>query len=351
MVLLHGVNGVGKTNILEGLALLGKGGDLRKADFEDMINSTDISSNPQFSIYSQIENHQFINEIAINYQSSSKKKFIKVNGEELNSKRQNDVKNYFINFISLTPQLEQLFISGKSNRRDYLDKIVSDIDVNHNSRINNYQKLLKERLMILQKSKFSQSNIANEKWLSIIENQIVEIGVAIASARVEAIDFFNGAIATFKSNFPKPKLYVIGEIEEMIGQQPAVTIENFYKEKLKENRQIDLENFKTNFGVHRCDFDAIFTEKNSSAQKSSTGEQKAIMIGITIARAKIINNYKNKPVIMIFDEIVSHLDEKRKINLFDEIKDTSIQSFFSATSHNLLPEKYFNDSNLQKILI
>ena len=75
------------------------------------------------------------------------------------------------------------------------------------------------------------------------------------------------------------------------------------------------------------------------------------MIGITLARAKISYNYKNQPTILIFDEIVSHLDEKKKNDLFAEIKDIKLQSFFSATDKNLLPKNYINDKSLQSIKI
>ena len=107
-----------------------------------------------------------------------------------------------INFIYLTPQIEQLFIHGKSARRDYLDKIVCDLDLSHQNRLNDYQKLLKERLLILQK--YRNQNTGN-KWLEIVENKIAEVGIAIAFARIEAVEFFNKAIESFNSNFPKTK--------------------------------------------------------------------------------------------------------------------------------------------------
>ena len=348
LILFAGFNGSGKTNILEALTLLGRSASLRGADFEEMIFDNQISGEkkPQFALYAEISDHEFIEKIGTSFSSLQKKKIFEINGESLSSKRQSDARNYLINFICLTPQLEQLFILGKSERRDYLDKIVSDLDFEHSSRINNYQKLLKERLLILQKYGAQKTG---EKWLDVIEIQIVELGMAIASARIEAIDFFNKAISSFSSNFPKPKLHVIGDVEESVMKQSAVQLEEIYKNKLKENRVADSINFKTNFGVHRSDFDAIFQEKNMSATRSSTGEQKSIMIGITLARAKISANYKNQPTILIFDEVVSHLDEGRKRDLFEEIAATSLQSFFSATSANLIPQKYF-DENLMQVV-
>lgn len=331
---------MGKTNILESLTLLGRSAPLRNSDFEQMIRDDSMNQQQQFGIFSEILDHDAIDNVGISFDLLKKKKLLLINHEAFSSRKQSDIKNQLINFICLTPQIESLFISGKSNRRDYLDKIVLDIDPSHQARIGNYQKLLKERLIILQKYKLAPQN---NKWLDIIENQIVELGMAIASARIEAVDFFNKAINSFYSNFPKTTLKVIGDVERGVMKQSAVMLEEIYKEQLKNNRKFDADSFKTNFGVHRSDFDAIFVEKDALATRSSTGEQKAIMLSITLARAKISAIYKNQPTILIFDEVVSHLDENRKDNLFKEIKEVGLQSFFSATSQELVPQNHVDD--------
>ena len=333
-VIFCGNNGVGKTNSLEAISLIGRNKSLREDDFDEMINIESSKTNPEFTIFAELVNHDYINNIAVKYNLFNKKKILEYNGESISTRRQNDLKNYLVNFIILTPQIEQLFIQGKSQRRDYLDKIVCDIDISHQTRINNYQKLLKERLLILQKYK-NQTGL--NKWLDIVENNIAESGIAIAFARIEAVEFFNKAINSFTSNFPKTILIIKGEIEDKIIGSSALNLENFYKEKLKNNRQNDLESFKTEFGVHRADFDAIFVAKNLSALKSSTGEQKAIMLSISLARAKISRNYKNQPTILLFDEVVSHMDLSRKTALFNEINEINLQSFYTATSFDLIP--------------
>ena len=357
--LIYGDNGVGKTSILEAITMVGRSDSIRGADLNQIVNIASISGNGnnilnkssyelrdriadldkgRLSIHSLFSNNNYIDSTAFSFDYFANKKQNFINQELLSAKKFSDFKRYLPNIIFLTPQLEQLFILGKSERRLYLDKIVTDIDINHSQRLNNYQKLTKERISILQKS----NNSANQKkWLDIIENQIVELGVIIASSRVEAVDFFNKAIDGFISNFPKPKLLIIGDIEQdILNQKNSVIIEANYKEKLENNRQIDTLNFKTNFGIHRSDFMAILREKNIEATKCSTGEQKAMMISITLARAKISSLYKNNPTILIFDEIVSHLDEKRKIDLFYEICDSKLQSFFSATTINMIPNQF-----------
>jgi DNA replication and repair protein RecF len=343
-ILFTGNNGSGKTNILEALTLFGRSSSLRNDEFDKMINKN--NNHNFFSLYAEFFQHPYIDNMAIKFDKLTKKKTFEFNNEIANKNRQNDLKNYLFNPIILSPQIEQLFVLGKSNRREYLDKIVCDIDLNHQSRLYNYQKLLKERLLILQKY---HNNSSGNKWLDIVENKIAEIGIAIAFARIEAIEFFNKAILSFASNFPKPELKIYGDIEDQIINKSAMQIEDFYKEKFKNNRDVDLQNYKTEFGVHRTDFDAIFLPKNILATQSSTGEQKAIMISISLARVKISASYKNNPTILILDEIVSHLDNKRKEALCEEISMTNIQSFYSATSDELMPNNFVNKMQIINI--
>lgn len=337
LVFFAGKNGIGKTNLLEALTLFGKNPDLRGSNMEEMllINHETKEKQDRFSLSCELKNHDFIEKIGISYDKNNKKTLI-INGEIAKSKKNDDSKDYLPNFIWLTPQLELLLISGKSARREFLDRIVCDIDYSHNKRLKDYQKSLRERLLILQKP----VNKNQESWLKAVENKISEMGTAITLARHEAIDFFNNAIDSFESNFPKSKLEIIDDTALVDTGYNAIKIEQLYQEKLKANRQNDKENFKTHFGIHRSDFSATFLDKNSSANYASTGEQKSIMLSITLARAKISSKYKNQPTILILDEIVSHLDEKKKLNLLDEIDKTKLQCFFSATSKDLIPNEF-----------
>lgn len=342
LIMICGNNGIGKTNILEALTMVGRNHSLRQDDVEDMlrIDNQTQNKNQQFSIFCQIEKHDNIDSIAINYNNITRKKTIYINKENITN-RNKENKNNLINFICLTPELELLFISQKSNRRDFLDKIVCDIDIFHSKRINDYQKLIKERLLLL-----SKNNKNNDKWLEIIENKISEVGVSIAIARVDAVEFFNKAIYSFSSKFPKSELKIIGEIELQVKNMKAIEMEIYYKEQLVQNRLRDKESFKTNFGVHRSDFSAIFIDKNMDAHLCSTGEQKSIMLGVTLARARISSQYRNQPTIIILDEIMSHLDDNKKTNLLNEIVESGLQCFFSTTSPSLIPRNFHDNKRI-----
>jgi DNA replication and repair protein RecF len=182
----------------------------------------------------------------------------------------------------------------------------------------------------------------DQKWLDVIERQIAEIGVAIAISRNEAIQYLNKAILEIQSSFIKTKVKIIGEIEREAQNKTSIQLEEFFLHKLNNNRNLDAKSKRNLFGVHRSDFTANLLSKNNlSANLCSTGEQKSILIALTIARARINNFFKLPKAIMLLDEVVSHLDEKNKIELFKELKNINVQSFLTGTGEEIF--SYFKD--------
>jgi len=335
--IIYGNNGIGKTNLLEAISMFSKNNTLRQASNGDILQQ----GGTHWQLQLKFDQHNCFQDLGLHFCLQKQQKTFYINGEAKSNIRQKDFRNYLPNFIYLTPQLEQLFILGKSERREYLDRIVLDLDHDHQTRLNQYQKLNKERLAILQHHN-------SDAWLNIVEHKISEIAVAIAAARLETVDFFNKSIANFASNFPLIKLEIIGDSENILTNNSSLFCENFYRLQLKNNRDLDKLSSKTSFGIHRTDFSAIFLPKKSPAHLCSTGEQKLIMIAISLARAKISAFYKKQLTILMLDEIFSHLDNNAKANLLEEIYLTKLTAFFTATSLSLLPKHRLD---LQEIAI
>ncbi len=349
IVLLYGNNGIGKTNLLEAISLFGKNGSLRQANNLEMLNKQETFWQETFWQVSLDFTYDFAcdfyyQNLALHFEKNSNKKTWLINQQNQSNSRQSDLKNYLPNFICLTPQLEQLFILGKTAKRDYLDKIVLDVNLQHQTYLNQYQKLLKERLLILQ-----QKSSNNNTWLEVIEKKISELAITIAFTRQEAISFFNQSIATFHSFFPKVILQIEDETEQNTHHLSGLEKEKFYQQQLNNNRQLDSISGKTNFGIHKADFSAIFLAKNTLASYCSTGEQKLIMLAISLARAKISAYYKKQPTILLLDEVFSHLDNDYKKYLLTEIYDLQIPAFFTATTNLMLPEGFCDKIDLIKL--
>ena len=324
IVAIFGLNGVGKTNILEAITLLAKGKGLRGADFDDIIRNDNNALGDGFTIYCQLDNHAYIDNIGTSYSKREKKRIFQVNGNTGSGKD-------FPAVIWLTPQMDSIFLGAKADRRKFLDAIVGDIDANHRSRINAYDKLLRERMNLLEKYDHLQHN----KWLDVIEIKIAELGSAIAIARNDALEYLNQAILLSNSDFIKTKVKIIGEIEEAALNVKAIELEQQFAQRLKENRGLDAKIGRTNCGVHRSDFTAILLDKNLEAKFCSTGEQKSILVALTFVLIRMLSLLNLPSAILLLDEIVSHLDSKKKEQLFCELSKLSVQTFLTGTSKEL----------------
>lgn len=334
---ISGANGVGKTNILESISLLCKGHGLKSAEFEEMISKQSLQ--PNFTIYSKIKNHPHIEQIGTSYLANENKRIFQINHKIISSSSRY---KYFPAIIWLVPAMDNLFCSSKTLRRKFLDKIVSDIDPSHSTRINSYNNLLKERLSLL--GRFS----SYEKWLDVIEREIAELASAIASARNLVVDDLNKAILQGSENFTKAKIKIIGDAEEISANNKAIEVEDKFMQNLYANRELDLKTGRTMFGVHRSDITAILLNKEMEAKFCSTGEQKSILIALTIARVRMFSFLNLPAPILLLDEIVSHLDEQKRINLLNEISLLDCQSFLTATSNEFfkIPLSHFDNETV-----
>jgi DNA replication and repair protein RecF len=351
IVAIYGNNGVGKTNILEAISLLTKGNGIKNAEFYEMIyNQTrNDKIGRDFTIYGKIENHPNIENIGTSFftdnNQKTNKRIYQTNNKIIRSLSKNKISNKTsLAIIWLTPQMDNLFCSSKTLRRKFLDKIVADIDANHNNHLNLYNHSLKERINLI-------NNFANnQNWLDIVERKIAELGTAIATSRNETIHYLNQAILQNDTRFTKTNLKIIGELEELALNRTAIEVEEKFIEKLKANRQIDGKSGRTNFGVHRSDFTAILLGKEIEAKFCSTGEQKSILIAITFARVKIFSLLNLPSTILLLDEIVSHLDNQKRINLLEEISKLDCQSFLTATNKDFFSTLFYFESKITQFL-
>ncbi len=329
-IIITGENGAGKTNILEGISMLSQSGPFRKAKLSQLgrIESPDSI----FTISAQIESDDETSNIGLSYNYADKQNF--QDDDEVIEKRQivandtnitvSDLQNY-VRVIWITPFMDRLFSEVTSERRKFLDNLISNFYPFYGITLNQYLNLLKQRAKVLKSHKY------DEKWLDAIEKEIVEKGVAIAALRIEFEEKLNNILKNSDNAFPKIQIRIDGIIEEKLKTEKSVDVEDFYKKSLIANREM----FKLTFsppveGVHRSDFSAINLDKNITADQTSTGEQKATVISIILAYANMLYLYFNKYPIILIDEAPAHLDDIKIQELFKELEKLPTQIWMTG---------------------
>lgn len=327
--LIYGENGVGKTNLIEAISLLSKN-NLRKDSYADLINKAE--DNSHFAIYGEAIADKVPEILSIFYNKDQNQKSFYINGGKS--------EEVYLSSIHLTPQMDDIFIGTKDARRRFLDNMVCDIDNSHQKRLITYQKLLKERLKILQK----YQNPANA-WIDSVEEKIAQYGVLIAASRNNLAQYLNDISSGLESIFLKSEMKILGEIEDMLQQKKAIDVEIFFINKLHETREFSLHSGRTKFGVHLSDFTSISKKNNLEAKFCSTGEQKSMLISIVLSRVellKFLNPLSSS--LLLLDEIASHLDSNKLFGLLEEVQKTNVQCFITGVSKDSY-RKFFDQYN------
>ena len=311
-VVITGENGVGKTNILEAISLLSPTKGLRGAKIAELNNQ----ANPDFiwsvraSINSIYGPKELITNRCIKPNAKSDTRLIYIDGQQ--SRKKAEIAK-LINLIWVTPAMQQIFIASSSERRNFFDLMVSNFFPDHIDYLSRYEKSMRERLKLL------KDQMNDDHWLSALEQNMFNDAYHISDSRMKTLQFLINAIDNNKTAFPKADLSLINE--PLAGD---------YLSRLKINRKIDAISGRTTIGPHLYDLEVIYREKKMPAKLSSTGEQKALLLSLVLAYAfALIKNYQMIPI-LLFDEMISHLDKRNRELLFDEIYKINAQCWLSG---------------------
>jgi len=232
----------------------------------------------------------------------------------------------------LTPSMDGLFTGPTGDRRRFMDRLVLAVDPAHGRRVTDYEKCMRSR------NKLLSEDYPNAEWLDATEAQLAELGVAIASARQELVTLLSEVIVKNNdpaSPFPDAVVSINGSLETEINEVTASDLEVEYLNRLKSSRSIDARAGRTLEGPHRSDMIVHHRPKAMEAALCSTGEQKALLIGLTLAHARLVGEMHGAAPVLLLDEIAAHLDEGRRAALYDMIDTLGCQAWMTGTDHDL----------------
>ena len=230
----------------------------------------------------------------------------------------------------LTPAMDGLFTGPSADRRRFLDRLVLSLDPAHGRRASDFERAMRSRNRLLSDGRFDPA------WLSGIEQQMAALGVAMAAARREMLGLLAGLIEGDRqtSRFPSAHLALSGFMDDE-ADRPAYELEDRYIQMLASSRHRDAAAGRTLDGPHRVDLQIRHIEKDMNAERCSTGEQKALLIGLVLAHARLVGTMTGFAPVLLLDEIAAHLDEGRRAALFDRIDALGGQAFMTGTDRSM----------------
>ena len=324
-VVLSGDNGAGKTNLLEAISLLTPGRGLRRAPYGDVARE---GGDGGFALHARIEGPDGEVEIGTGISGGEAAgeggRRVRINGAPARSAEE---MLEWLRVVWLTPAMDGLFPGPAADRRRFLDRLVLAIDPGHGQRALDYEKALRGRNRLLTEGS------RDGAWFDAIETQMAETGVAIAAARAELVRLLAAMIDRLPGSgpFPQADISLSGDLESAVAKAPAVDVEERFRAMLANGRERDRAAGRTLDGPHRSDLVVRHRPKSMPAELCSTGEQKALLVGIVLSHARLTGEMSGLTPILLLDEIAAHLDAGRRAALFSILEELNCQAFMTGT--------------------
>ncbi|ARP61940.1 DNA replication and repair protein RecF [Mesorhizobium sp. WSM1497] len=324
-VVFSGDNGAGKTNLLEAISFLTPGRGLRRAPYADVARE---GGDGGFALHARLDGPDGQVEIGTGISGGDTAgeggRRVRINGA---SARSTEDMLEWLRVVWLTPAMDALFTGPAADRRRFLDRLVLAIDPGHGQRAIDYEKAMRGRNRLLTESS------RDDRWFDAIETQMAETGVAIAAARAEMVRLLAAMIDRLPDTgpFPQADIGLSGELEAEIAVAPAVDVEERFRRTLAEGRERDRAAGRTLDGPHRSDLVVRHRPKAMPAELCSTGEQKALLVGIVLSHARLTGEMSGMTPILLLDEIAAHLDSGRRAALFSILEELNCQAFMTGT--------------------
>ena len=325
-VVLTGENGAGKTNCLEALSLLSPGRGMRRAAYEDMLHA---GGGAPWAVSAVLETPDGPVRIGTGLKAGAglSQRVVRVDGEpaSINSLGEH------LQVLWLVPAMDGLFTGAAGDRRRFIDRLVLAADPGHAARVTAFERVMRDRNRVLEDA------CADPAWLDALETQLSEQGVAVAIARRDAVARLSLTIERIRKEypgdpFPFAEIGMAGDFEMMIARGAAVEAEDEYRAVLHSERRRDRAAGRTLSGPHRSDLIVRHGPKQMEARLCSTGEQKALLIGLILAHAMNVATLHNgRAPLLLLDEVAAHLDSVRRGALFSRILAMECQAFMTGT--------------------
>jgi DNA replication and repair protein RecF len=325
VVVLVGPNGAGKTNAIEAISFLSPGRGLRRATLDDV---ADNQGDGSWAVSAEVEGALGLATLGTGIDAPggdapATSRRCRIDREPVNSAT---AFGDHLRMVWLTPAMDGLFLGAASERRRFFDRLVLAIDGEHTGRVSALDRSLRSRNRLLEVRNY------DDHWCDAIERETAELAVAVAATRGQTAVKLAAMLRARgeASAFPSAQIMLDGWMENALLSEPATSVEDRYREVLRDSRARDAAAGRTLDGPHLTDLQVIFAPKSMPARDASTGEQKALLIGLVLAHAALVAEMTGITPLLLLDEVVAHLDPGRRTALFEELAKLGAQVWMTG---------------------
>ena len=328
ILVLTGVNGAGKTNLLEAISMLVPGRGLRRPKLTDLAWRNGDAAGQGWAVAARVETPIGPCDVGTGLdESGGERRTVRIDGETMRSQ------SALADVMSahwLTPQMDRLFQEGASARRRFLDRIVFGWDPAHAGRVAAFENAMRQRIKLLR-----AGGAPDTVWLGALEETMASKGIAVTAARLDVVGRLSVSAAEGWGPFPGADIALAGDLESWLADGPALAAEDRFRAALATERSDDARSGRTRTGPQRSDLIVRHRPKDQEAALCSTGEQKALLIGLVLANARTRAAEEGGVPALLLDEVAAHLDEARREALFEALIELGGQVWLTGTDAEL----------------
>ena len=318
-LVLTGPNGAGKTNLLEAVSLLSPGRGLRRAGFDTLANH---ASDLPWAVAATIETPDGPADIGTGAADDGGRR-VRINGANARSVEQ---MSDYLRLLWLTPAMDGLFTGPAGDRRRFLDRLVTTLVPGHSATVGSFEAAMRQRNRLIDDN-------ADGRWLDALEAEMAAHAAALHFARTDAVAHLQAVIEAHRGDdgFPAAQLALGPLFDE--GPEPAgsAALEAELRALWAASRPLDRAAGRTVAGPHRVDLEIVHAQKQMPAALGSTGEQKALLVGLILAHARLVKARTRITPVLLLDEIAAHLDPDRRAALFAALDGLGAQCLMTGT--------------------
>lgn len=323
-VVVVGPNGAGKTNLLESLSLLAPGRGLRRAAPLELDRRPDGGP---WAVQARLSGLHGRFELAVARDPGGERRQVALDGRPLRDRAR---RAELVGIVWLTPAQDRLFLDGPGERRRFLDRLTLTLDPRHAAAVATFDRLMRDRSALLRGGRHDPA------WLGALEARLAAVGVAVAAARRQLVAALERARAAAVGPWPAVRLGLAGELEGWLDEVPAATVEERLAEALRASRAADAQTGGAAHGPHRSDLLVHDARTGEPAASCSTGRQKALLVSLLLAHARLRASLVGELPILLLDEVAAHLDARARAALAEALGALGAQAWLTATESELL---------------